>query len=211
MKPSNVSIYTFIQHLSKIITSSSTVLSAHLGVHALEAPLKRTTFGKLFPPISLSPTIGRDGFPHLVQGWPYVAVYVEGPRSSTEHEDDLRHLWSVQVFMPAMRFHYSVRVVFRPSRVRVEQKTRPAWNTFVAPHRWKDCAAVSFLFGHVWRFCPSDAGCHDQHRPNIESKTIKMLCFWQKMPFQQPARPKLAKDRQHCRLSMFWQIRSKSQ
>ena len=34
-----------------------------------------------------------------------MAVYVEGPRSSTEHEDDLRHLlWSVQVFLPAMRF-----------------------------------------------------------------------------------------------------------
>ena len=61
-------------------------------------------FWETFPPISLSPTIGRDGFPHLVQGWPYVAVYVEGPRSSTEHEDDLRHLWSVQVFLPAMRF-----------------------------------------------------------------------------------------------------------
>ena len=50
-----------------------------------------------------------------------MAVYVEGPRSSTEHEDDLRHLWSVQVFLPAMRFHYSVRVVFCPSRVRVRQ------------------------------------------------------------------------------------------
>ena len=90
-------------------------------------------------------------------------------------------------YFPQFHFHPLLAEMDSPTLCKVDHTWPCTWRvldqalnmkmTFVAPHRWKDCAAVSFLFGHVWRFCPSDAGCHDQHRPNIESKTLRSRCY----------------------------------